>query len=310
VTSRGLFTSFAAAAALCAGLVQFDGQVAALANPTGAQTSHGRETKAQPAPAQGRPQGGGQRGGGPSSPTPSLLSFPWWKDETVKKEIGLTDALAARIERNYQDQQGELAEMAVHLRKERDEMEALIAERTVSPDTLALKVVQVEALRGKWSATRLITYYRSARSLAPEQYQKLRAWWQGRNRNATARTTDVSVGFTWWKDEAIKKAIGLDEETSKRIEEHYQRRQVVAASMITELQKQQSELDALIAERKVQPQALEVKVVQVEALRSRINETRTVMLYRFYTMMSLEQNQKFRALLAQQRGRGRGGAGS
>ena len=117
--------------------------------------------------------------------------------------------------------------------------------------------------------------------------------------------------FAWWKDEEIKKHIGLSQERADQIEKWYQDRQQEMTPLITDYYAALKERDLLIAERKVTTQELVPKVVKLEALRSKLNESRTVMLYRFYRTLTAEQYQKlqdaFEKRSAARSGRGSGG---
>jgi Spy/CpxP family protein refolding chaperone len=158
--------------------------------------------------------------------------------------------------------------------------------------------------------TSTMMLYQATRDLSPEQYAKLRTWWtarQSRGGNRPAREVVLYGGKEWWKDDGVKRELVLTDELAARIEEQYQRRQQIAAPLIAELQKATDALNTAIGVRELRASAITAQLLQVEALRSRINESRTVMLYRFYRLLTPEQYQKFRALVDRERGRGRGG---
>lgn len=115
--------------------------------------------------------------------------------------------------------------------------------------------------------------------------------------------------FAWWKDEAIKKYIGLSQERADEIERIYQEREKNFAPLIAEYEALRKERDILISERKVSSDDLLPKVVKVEALRSKLNESRTIMLYRFSQRLTAEQYRKLLEAAEQRVHANRGGRG-
>ena len=308
MTLRSFATSLAAGSALAAGLVLAGGPVAAEQGRRGGTATGAPAAAPQPQ----RPGATGCRPWPPNPALPSLVASRWWQDETVKKDLVLTDQQLRRLDDLCLDRREDFDRAVGHMFKVREDLERLMAARVVTPDELGLTVVTAEALRSRAFETSTLMLYGATRLLSPEQYGKLRTWWSmRRSRPGNRATSDVVLygGKEWWKDEAVKREIGLTADLSARIEEQYQRRQLNAAPLITELQKETQALDALIAARELRTEAVAARVLQVEALRSRVNESRTVMLYRFYRLLSPEQYQKFQALVERERrnGRGRGG---
>jgi Spy/CpxP family protein refolding chaperone len=116
----------------------------------------------------------------------------------------------------------------------------------------------------------------------------------------------------FWADEEIKKEIGLTDKQVAELEDTYQRRTRDLTPTLAEYYALGEDLNKVIAERKVTSEELLPKVVKVESLRSKINESRTIMLYRFYRSLTPDQYQKLldvqkrRRAAFEQRGRGRG----
>lgn len=98
--------------------------------------------------------------------------------------------------------------------------------------------------------------------------------------------------FPWWKDAEIQRELGLSDEKVRRIDEIYQSRVRQWMPYQEELQRQLAELDRMTTERVADESAYELKVSQVEALRSKINESRTVMLYKMSRQLDPVQYQK------------------
>jgi Spy/CpxP family protein refolding chaperone len=117
----------------------------------------------------------------------------------------------------------------------------------------------------------------------------------------------------FWTDAEIKKEIGLTDKQVAELEDTYQRRTRDLTPTLAEYYALGEDLNKVIAERKVSSEELLPKVVKVESLRSKINESRTIMLYRFYRSLTPDQYQKLldaqkrrRAAFEQRNGRGRG----
>jgi len=108
----------------------------------------------------------------------------------------------------------------------------------------------------------------------------------------------------WWKDEGIKKEMKLTEMQARQINSIFESRVKSITPWYEDWLKQNAELDRMARERTVDVSTFEIQASHVETLRSRLNETRTVMLYRIYRVLDPGQYQ----ILQQIWGRGRGGA--
>jgi len=111
----------------------------------------------------------------------------------------------------------------------------------------------------------------------------------------------------WWKDEAIKKEMKLTDAQVRQIGQTFDSRVRYITPWFEDYNKQIAELDRMVRERTVDVTTYEIQVNRVEALRSRLNETRQVMLYRFYKMLDPAQYQVLQTI-RDRGGRGRGGA--
>jgi Spy/CpxP family protein refolding chaperone len=142
---------------------------------------------------------------------------------------------------------------------------------------------------------------RMAAPPAPAGQGAPQAGGQGRGRPTSFRS------WAWWNDDDIKKQLGLTEAVVRRIDSMYQARQKELSPLVAELSRTDDEIDALVKERKISPDALDLKVVNREALRSKLNESRTMMLYKFYLLLTPEQYNKLRDVFDQHVRGGRGG---
>jgi Spy/CpxP family protein refolding chaperone len=102
--------------------------------------------------------------------------------------------------------------------------------------------------------------------------------------------------FKWWQSERFVTELGLTREQSARIEEVFRASWPSLQAAKADLDRLETELSQLIAEGT----ASEAKVLQhidrVEASRSAMGRTRSLMLYRMHRLLSAEQRVKLKAL--------------
>jgi Spy/CpxP family protein refolding chaperone len=131
---------------------------------------------------------------------------------------------------------------------------------------------------------------------------------QGSNRGDNSRGQGPSQRgdrFYWWKDADVMKEIGITAHLSKKIDELFHKRLPQASAQWAELQKQTRELDRLIRERKVGADVISVQLDRVEAQRTMVNKSRTLMYYEMYQLLSADQYTKLVAFNERRRnGRG------
>lgn len=122
---------------------------------------------------------------------------------------------------------------------------------------------------------------------------------RGQNQNARRGP------WLWWKDAAVMKEIGMSEALSKKIDNLFHKRLPQANAQWTEFKKHEDELNRLIAERKVGADVISVQLDRVEAQRTMLNKSRTMMMYEMYQLLSAEQYAKLVAFNERRRnGRG------
>lgn len=118
------------------------------------------------------------------------------------------------------------------------------------------------------------------------------------------RTPERFLGSTWWKDDNIRKELNLTERQVQRINGIFESRVRQITPFHNDYLKQLAELDRMTVERVVDEATYTIQVGRVEALRSKLSETRTVMLYRFYRELDPAQYQKLQEIWNRRRGRG------
>jgi hypothetical protein len=112
----------------------------------------------------------------------------------------------------------------------------------------------------------------------------------------------------WWKDEAIRKEIGLREDQAKRIDDLFAQRAKDIEPLQREYDKQKAQLDLLTSDRttdmRTALRAIELQVALMEVPRVKMNESLNVMFYRMHRVLDPEQDKKLQAVFARHNGRG------
>ena len=128
-----------------------------------------------------RNQSNAQRGQATPTPRadgqkPSQPRVPWWKDPLVIKEIRLTPDQANKIDKIWKKREQDMHGVAAEHRKQKDELDRLMADRRVGPDVIGLQVDRVEAQRTTLNKSWTVMNYQFSLILAPEQNTALKAY--------------------------------------------------------------------------------------------------------------------------------------
>jgi Spy/CpxP family protein refolding chaperone len=127
---------------------------------------------------------------------------------------------------------------------------------------------------------------------------------QGDRQPPSAQRAMGSDRDLWWRNEGIRKELSLTERQVRDINWIFESRVKQATPILDALERERTELNRLTRERTVDEAVYSIQVGRVENLRSKFNETRTVMLYTIYRRLTPEQYQKLQAI----RDRNRGGS--
>jgi Spy/CpxP family protein refolding chaperone len=114
-------------------------------------------------------------------------------------------------------------------------------------------------------------------------------------------------GWEWWKDPDFKKEIRLTDAQSAKIDAIYRTRAREYLPFDAEMDKQLAETNRLAAERTASVEEFALQVSRMETLRTKLSESRWVMLYRMSKELTPEQYKKmqeYRERRIQSRGRG------
>jgi Spy/CpxP family protein refolding chaperone len=95
-------------------------------------------------------------------------SFAWWKSEALKKEIGLTDDQAARIESIVQGTMPTLRQGKNDLDNQEAELSRLI-EINADEAQVIVQIEKVEGIRAFLNKTRTLMLLKERQVLTPEQ---------------------------------------------------------------------------------------------------------------------------------------------
>jgi Spy/CpxP family protein refolding chaperone len=109
----------------------------------------------------------------------------------------------------------------------------------------------------------------------------------------------------WWRDEHYQKHLALTADQVSRLEAIFQAALPELRKGRDELDRQEAELSRLI-ETNADETAVVHQVDKVEAIRSRLNKTRQMMIWHHRQLLTPEQRVKFQAM--RERDRGRNGA--
>jgi Spy/CpxP family protein refolding chaperone len=113
-------------------------------------------------------------------------------------------------------------------------------------------------------------------------------------------------GFKWWQSEMFKRELGLTSDQSAKIEAIFQKTVPVLRQEKDALDKAQADFNQMI-EASDDAQVM-AQVGVVEAARSELNKSRTMMLLRMRRVLTPDQRVKFVMLQQQTRNHGRSGS--
>lgn len=118
--------------------------------------------------------------GGPAGPAVAAPSkdkqerrTKWWKDESVKKELGLSIAQAEKVDRIWESTVPSLRAAHNEMEGLEAELSRLIRENTADEKVVALQIDRVEALRSQINKARSLMLYRMHRVLNAQQHKAL-----------------------------------------------------------------------------------------------------------------------------------------
>jgi Spy/CpxP family protein refolding chaperone len=106
---------------------------------------------------------------------------------------------------------------------------------------------------------------------------------------------DKERSHKWWLSDTGKKEFGISDQQSHDLEALFQQILPTLKANKTELDKQEKVLDQLLSEGGSSELIVAQAIDRVEAARSALSRTRTLMLYRMYRLLTPEQRAKVQA---------------
>jgi Spy/CpxP family protein refolding chaperone len=102
--------------------------------------------------------------------------------------------------------------------------------------------------------------------------------------------------FKWWQSERFIQELALTKDQSRQVEEVFQASWPALQAAKADLDRLETELSRLIAEGTTSEAMVLHQIDKVEASRSAMGRTRSLMLYRMHRLLSSEQRVKLKAL--------------
>lgn len=109
-------------------------------------------------------------------------------------------------------------------------------------------------------------------------------------------STAWAQNFKWWKDERFIKELALTPDQSSRIDTIFQAAQPTLRAQKRALDKLEDELSAMIHDPKVEEAELEAFIGRVEATKSELSKSRSMMIVRMSRVLTSEQSTKLHRL--------------
>ncbi len=106
--------------------------------------------------------------------------FKWWHSDEVASEIGLTPEQVTDIEAIFQSLRPKLREQVRRLRRNEDDLSAIMHAMQAEEWEVALQIDRVEAARSALSKTRTLMLYRMHKTLRADQIEALHEMWERR----------------------------------------------------------------------------------------------------------------------------------
>jgi Spy/CpxP family protein refolding chaperone len=132
---------------------------------------------------------------------------------------------------------------------------------------------------------------------------------QGRGAADNAARVPGPGNWEWWNDADVQRQIGLTPEKVAKLDGHYRYRSKELAPVVNQWTKEWAELDAMTKAATVDESTYTLQVLTVEALRSKISESRMVMIYRMFRELSPDQYSRLQEIFSSRRNRGGNGRG-
>jgi len=105
----------------------------------------------------------------------------------------------------------------------------------------------------------------------------------------------------WWKDDAIKKELGLSITQADKIDHIWESTVPSIRAAHNEMEGLEAELSRLIREHTADEKVVALQIDRVEALRSQINKARSLMLFRMHRVLNATQHKALTKIMDERR---------
>ena len=115
---------------------------------------------------------------------------------------------------------------------------------------------------------------------------------------------DATQRFKWWQSDAVAAEIDLTPEQAADIEAIFQSLRPKLREQARRLHREEDELTAIMHAMQAEEWEVALQIDRVEAARSALSKTRTLMLYRMHKTLSAEQSEALHAMWERRRSHG------
>ena len=110
--------------------------------------------------------------------------------------------------------------------------------------------------------------------------------------------------FKWWQSDDVASEIGLTAEQGAEIEAIFQSLRPRLREFAHRLHREEDELTAIMHAMQAEEWEVALQIDKVEAARSALSKTRTLMLYRMHKTLTAEQSEALHAMWERRRSNG------
>lgn len=122
---------------------------------------------------------------------------------------------------------------------------------------------------------------------------------------ALAGAAEAGQRFKWWQSAEAASEIGLSAEQVADIEAIFQAVRPKLREFAHRLRQEEDELTAIMHAARTEEWEVALQIDKVEAARSALGKTRTLMLYRMHRTLTAEQHEALHAMWERRRAHGR-----
>ena len=119
-----------------------------------------------------------------------------------------------------------------------------------------------------------------------------------------AAAAEAGQRFKWWESDEVASEIGLTRDQGAEIEAIFQSLRPRLREFAHRLHREEDELTAIMHAMQAEEWEVALQIDRVEAARSALSKTRTLMLYRMHKTLTAEQSEALHAMWERRRSHG------